>query len=231
MLNRRARWAAGLAVALVAQALLTLQSNAGQGGDERVYFLIRHAEKESAFQGDAEWKNPLSERGIRRAECLARVLRGAGVRTVVTTSIPRVEQTAFWMLVAAASEGRKMGFQSLPREQFQQAASLASSIAQVPAPVLIVGQSDTIRPLAEALGGPSSERMKQQMKAEGSRDDRFLASNSYDWLLVARVGPDGAKSLSAYKYGPDDADNPLDWRSPVSGGEFRPCAALKWPLP
>jgi phosphohistidine phosphatase SixA len=230
MLNRRATWSAGLAVALVTQALLTLQSHAGQAGEERVYFLIRHAEKESAFQGDSEWKNPLSEKGIRRAECLARVLRGAGVQTVVTTKIPRVEQTAFWMLVAAAGEGRKMGFQSLPREQFEQAASLASSIAQLPAPVLIIGQSNTIRPLAEALGGASSDRVKQQMRAEGSRDDRFLASLSYDWLLVARVRPDGAKSLSAYKYGADETDNPAEWRYPASGAEFQPCAAMKWPL-
>jgi phosphohistidine phosphatase SixA len=55
----------------------------------RTVFLVRHAEKASAA-ADA----PLSAEGEKRAECLASMLKDAGIKQIYVTDVTRTQQTA-----------------------------------------------------------------------------------------------------------------------------------------
>jgi phosphohistidine phosphatase SixA len=60
-----------------------------QEGGARTVFLVRHAERASAAPDSL-----LSPAGQKRAECLARTLRDAGIKQIFITDVKRTEQTA-----------------------------------------------------------------------------------------------------------------------------------------
>ena len=69
-------------------ALLLCQMAAAQQ-NVRTIFLVRHAEKASTA-ADA----PLSPEGEKRAECLAGMLKDAGIKQIYVTDVTRTQQTA-----------------------------------------------------------------------------------------------------------------------------------------
>jgi broad specificity phosphatase PhoE len=60
-----------------------------QEGGARTVFLVRHAERASAAPDSL-----LSPAGQKRAECLARTLRDAGIKQIYISDVKRTEQTA-----------------------------------------------------------------------------------------------------------------------------------------
>jgi broad specificity phosphatase PhoE len=108
---------------------------------DRTIFLVRHAEKASQ-EKDAL----LSKEGHKRAECLAHLLRDAGIKAIFVTQVVRTQQTAeplakqlgLTPTVIASSD-----IDGLVEK-------LHSASAEV---VLVVAHSDTLPGIIEKLGG------------------------------------------------------------------------------
>ena len=112
-----------------------------------VVLLVRHAER-APGNGDV----PISETGQARARALAEVGKVAGVQVIITTQFQRTKQTAGPLSEAMGLSMQTVGTQS----------DLAKHIAEVAAAVrqhagktvLVVGHSNTVTAIVNALGGP-----------------------------------------------------------------------------
>ncbi len=197
---------AGVLILLVALAVAAAPA-AGT-----TFVLVRHAEKES---GD----NPgLTEEGRARAAALDRVLADAGVVAVYATEWCRTALTAE---PTAVHLGLEIRVQDNGREGDQLAGCgleggttrLDTGIASVEdlarhllethpsGVVLVVGHSNTVPELVEALGAPS---LCPSLFAEDDRgchipDDG--ANSEYHHLFVVSTGQGAARVLKA-EYGP-----------------------------
>jgi phosphohistidine phosphatase SixA len=69
--------------ALLLSTWVTAQQN------NRTIFLVRHAERATSAAD-----TPLSPAGVKRAECLARMLKDAGIKQIYVTDTKRAQQTA-----------------------------------------------------------------------------------------------------------------------------------------
>ena len=77
-------------IAFVLSFALSMSAVAvAQEGGARTVFLVRHAERASAAPDSL-----LSPAGQKRAECLARTLRDAGIKQIFISDVKRTEQTA-----------------------------------------------------------------------------------------------------------------------------------------
>jgi broad specificity phosphatase PhoE len=68
---------------------LLLVSAWASAQQNRTIFLVRHAERASSAPD-----TPLSPAGVKRAECLARTLKDAGIKKIFVTNTKRAQQTA-----------------------------------------------------------------------------------------------------------------------------------------
>lgn len=71
---------------IVSALLLTPWATAQQ--NSRTIFLVRHAERASAAAD-----SPLSPAGVKRAECLARMLKDSGIKQIYVSDTKRAQQT------------------------------------------------------------------------------------------------------------------------------------------
>jgi phosphohistidine phosphatase SixA len=118
-----------LLIRAIFPALLLCQLAAAQQ-NVRTVFLVRHAEKTSA-QGDV----PLSPEGQKRAECLAGMLKDAGINIYVTDAM-RTQQTA------APAKALKITPKILPAKDSN---ALIKDLVYVGGGnILVVGHSDTV---------------------------------------------------------------------------------------
>ena len=148
----------------------------------RVVVLVRHAEKASDGGEDPE----LTEAGARRAECLARTMRDAGVTHVFATTLQRTRHT-----VAPLAD--TLGLQVEVFEPDDYAAMLAA-LDRLPAGsvAVVAGHSNTLPTLATRLGAPLS----------GLDDDGYLPV--YDRLdIIVRDQPDHGARLQLRYCEPD----------------------------
>lgn len=137
----------------------------------RVIYLVRHAEKET---GDPGERDPvLTEKGRRRAEALARVLRDAKIERVYSTDYQRTRQTA-------APVAERLG---LPVELYdpRDLEGFASTLRTGPASVLVVGHSNTTPELVTQLGGEPGSDIRE--------------SHEYDRLYVLVLRGDETTTL------------------------------------
>lgn len=112
-------------------ALLLCQLAAAQQ-NVRTIFLVRHAEKASTA-ADA----PLSPEGEKRAECLAAMLKDAGIKQVYVTDVTRTQQTA-----APLAKALKIKPTILPAKDPN---ALIKNLAYTGGGnILVVGHSDTV---------------------------------------------------------------------------------------
>jgi len=112
-------------------ALLLCQLAAAQQ-NVRTIFLVRHAEKASTA-ADA----PLSPEGEKRAECLAAMLKDAGIKQVYVTDATRTQQTA-----APLAKALKIKPTILPAKDPN---ALIKNLAYTGGGnILVVGHSDTV---------------------------------------------------------------------------------------
>ena len=167
---RRARGAVacGLRALVVFAALPAL---AAAQSSPTVVIIVRHAEKAAIPADDP----PLTEAGAARATALAAALATADVRAVITTQLVRARETA-----RPTAEAR-----GLPVETVRAGgpvAAHAKAVADVVRKhagqtVLVVGHSNTVTQIIEALGGPKA---------------RDLCDSEYSWLFTVIL--DGASA-------------------------------------
>ena len=120
-----------LLIRAIFPALLLCQLAAAQQ-NVRTVFLVRHAEKTSAA-GDA----PLSPEGEKRADCLAGMLKDAGIKQIYVTDVLRTQQTA-----APLAKALKIKPTILPAKDSN---GLIKNLAYSGGGnVLVVGHSDTV---------------------------------------------------------------------------------------
>jgi|ERR1700720_2732766 broad specificity phosphatase PhoE len=128
---------------------------------QRVVIVVRHAEKVS------ESDERLSEAGRARAARLAALLKDAGVTAIYSTDTERAKDTAQPLAVAAKlpvqvydlGAGKKMDARPF-------IAQLRQHVDDV---VLVVGHSNTVPALLEALGCPGKVSL-----AQGDYDNLFV---------------------------------------------------------
>lgn len=121
-------------------ALLVAAACVSGAQAQRAIFIVRHAEKVDESKDAA-----LSAAGTRRAEALASFLREAGVTAIYTTEFQRTTQTARPLAQALKIEPVSVtlpGIELATRLRRDHADSV----------VLVVGHSNTVPELLEALG-------------------------------------------------------------------------------
>ncbi len=125
--------------ALLALCLLLTATAFSQSSGK--IFVVRHAEKQS----DAD-NSPLSDKGLARAECLAKTLADAHISTAIVTQYARTHQTA--APTANASHARET---SINAKETSKIVNAAKSVAK-DGNVLIVGHSNTVPGILAAFG-------------------------------------------------------------------------------
>lgn len=153
-----------------------------------VVLLVRHAEKASS-----EEDPPLTPAGRQRAEALIPVAQSAGVRAIYTTRLRRTGETAQPLaallgLPLTVLDVIPSGGQAKAVEQARELLTRHRGET-----VLVVGHSNTLPLLVEALAGlpipPISE-------------------SEYDRLIVVVVPPSGPARLIQSRYGAPSAPTP-----------------------
>ncbi|HEU4631910.1 MAG TPA: phosphoglycerate mutase family protein, partial [Gemmatimonadaceae bacterium] len=154
--------------------------------------VVRHAEK-AAVPGDDP---PLSAAGEARARALRDALRGAGVQAAVVTQLQRTRLTAAPL---AAALGLAPEVVPVRGDVTAHARAVAARVLERHAgqTVLVVGHSNTVPAIVEALGGDGV----------GPIDDR-----SYDDLFIVVRQPDGEAHVVHARYG-SPAPAPADDRA------------------
>lgn len=142
--------------------------------------LVRHAEKADDGTDDP----PLTDEGRERARALADVLEDASLDAVLATPYRRTQATA-----APAAERFDVPVSVTPVEGGTEAhaAGVAQAIVEehVGRSVLVVGHSNTIPAIVEAIGG----------------EIPAIADDEYDRLVVMVLLPDGSVRLVEARYG------------------------------
>lgn len=143
--------------------------------------IVRHAEKAESPPDDP----PLTTDGDARAAALSAALRDAAIRAIYSTEFARTRNTA-------EPISRRFGVPVEVLPYPGNAGAFAAQIAErirrdhIGETVLVVGHSNTVPALVEALGAPSI----------GTIED-----HEYDHLLIVLLLPDGRASLVRARYG------------------------------
>lgn len=150
-----------------------------------VVLLVRHAEKASN-----EEDPPLTPAGQQRAEALIQVARNAGVSAIYTTKLRRTRETAQPLadrlgVPITVREVIPGGGQAQAAEQARDI--LTQHRGEV---VLVVGHSNTLPLVAEALAGVPIQP---------------IPDSEYDRLMVVVVPPSGPARLIQSRYGAPSA--------------------------
>jgi phosphohistidine phosphatase SixA len=137
--------------------------------------VVRHAERAS---GGMSTDVPLSAAGHSRAKELARVLKDAGVKTIITTDLQRTGQTA-------APLAERLGIQAtaLPAKDLDGLVKHLKALGPEDV-ALVVGHSNTVPLIVERVGGIAVAP---------------LADSEYDRLFV--VNTTGKPSVLALRFG------------------------------
>lgn len=121
----------------------------GASAQKTTVIIVRHAEKTAEPAGDPL----LSPAGVARAEALLESVRGAGVTHVLTTSLRRT-------VLTAAPTASALGISAAtvnPRSPTHVADVVAAIRERAGGVVLVVGHSNTVPAIVNALGGRAPE--------------------------------------------------------------------------
>lgn len=133
-----------LVLALLAPAALPAQA-------PTVVVVVRHAEKGTTPANDP----PLTDAGAARAKALAGVLASANVQAVITTQFARTKDTA---KPTAEATGAPMEVVAAGGAVAVHAKAVADAARKhAGKTVLVVGHSNTVSQIVEALGGPPAK--------------------------------------------------------------------------
>jgi phosphohistidine phosphatase SixA len=159
----------------------------GKDGKVTTVFLVRHAERAQEPAQDPA----LTEAGVARAEALARLLSGAGVKAVYTSQFARTKQTAeplaklLGVPVSAVALGLKP---DRPREVSEESIRELKGKVEGHAggAVLVVGHTNSVPDLIRELGGDLVPTIDE---------------SKYDDLFVVTVYAPGRAKVVHLKYG------------------------------
>lgn len=155
-------------------ALLLLFGTAAETYAQGTIFLVRHAERADSgtMAGTTMATDPdLSEAGRARAESLAMMLKGAGIKAIYTTEYQRTRQTAAPLAKALGIE-----VTVVPSRDMK---GLVEKLKAAASPVLVVGHSNTVGETIAALG--ISEPVKI---GDADYDNLFIVSPGLKPTLV-----------------------------------------------
>jgi broad specificity phosphatase PhoE len=166
--------------AATALAAFATTGLAAQGTSATTAIVVRHAEKAATPADDPK----LSALGEVRARDLYDAIKDAGVSAVITTQYVRTKQTAQPTVDAL----------SLPTEVVVTTASAAAHARDVAAAVrahaghtvLVVGHSNTVPAIIEALG---------------AKRPAPICDAEYDNLYIVTIAPDGRAGVIRSKFG------------------------------
>lgn len=150
-------------------------------------FLIRHAEKADAPREEP----PLNEKGNQRAQELARMLAGSGVKAIYTSQYLRTKQTgeplAKQLGLTITPIPLQMS-QSNPREVSEQSiAEITNKIYERAGDAaLVIGHSNTIPAVIKKLGGDAVPKIDE---------------SKFDDLFIVTVYGKGKAKVVQMKYG------------------------------
>ena len=165
-------------LALVAALAAGASPIAAQAGQETTVLLVRHAEKAATPADDP----PLTPAGEARARDLWTAIRDAGVSVVITTQFARTRQTA-----QPTASALGISPTVVPATSPTHIQEVVAEVRRHPGKtVLIVGHSNTVPALVEALGA----------KRPGA-----ICDSRYDDLFVVTVASDGKASAVHARYG------------------------------
>lgn len=164
--------------ALLALMVLSTPAIGAQGptGPTTV-ILVRHAEKAAEPAADP----PLTSAGVARADALAEMLKGAGVKAVVSTQFLRTRNT-----VAPIAERLGLATEILDARLAARATAdsiLAKHRGQT---VLVVGHSNTVPAIVAALGAPAQPP---------------ICDGEYDNVYIVTVPATGVATVVRARYG------------------------------
>lgn len=167
-------------VAALAWGAWTAAAGPADGGDALTQIvLVRHAEKAS----DGE-NPPLTERGVRRAALLARMLSEAGVDAIYTTDLERSKQTARPLSKLTGIAPVELSTQTGATAHARALAKILKSPKHRGEVVVCVEHSDTIPTILKGLG------------AEG-----FDESVEYEHMFILLVGDNVPTQILVLRYG------------------------------
>ena len=167
--------------ALPVAALVALMAFGAAGGQARgpiTAILVRHAEKAATPADDP----PLTAVGEARARDLLAAVRDAGVTAIITTQLTRTRATAqptaaaFGIVPEVVSAGSSTHAQDV-------AAAIRKHVGQT---VLVVGHSNTVPAIIEALGG---------------KRPPAICDPVYDSLFIVTIAADGKVGVVHARYG------------------------------
>ena len=175
-----------LAYARFFGALLLLGIGTAVTAQPSTVIIVRHAEKTATPGPDPA----LNEAGVERARALAVAIDGARVGSVITTQFKRTRETAAPLVAARGLEPVTV---PATRDMAAHIKAVADVVRAQPAgeTVLVVGHSNTVPAIINALGGPDMAEL-----CESDYDNLFILqfdSGTSPRLIRARFGePDGA---------------------------------------
>lgn len=141
-------------LALLIAAVLSQPSFAQDEFKPKTVFLLRHAEK-----GDEPRDNPpLKPEGVARSQELARIVAGAGIKTIITSTFTRTKQTAEPLANKLGITATPIKLElnpSNPRQIAEESTlEVVTKILEKPGEnVLVVGHSNSIPDVIRMLGG------------------------------------------------------------------------------
>jgi broad specificity phosphatase PhoE len=146
-----------------------------QGQGVRTFYIVRHADKISE-DTDA----PLSEAGLRRAECLASTLADSHIDKIYVSDLQRTGQTA-------APLANKLHLKPVAVPLSNPDELIAALRSEKAMNVLVVWHGTTLPSVLRALGGP---------------DVPPIANMEYDrfYILTVDTGKDSATRFTALRY-------------------------------
>ena len=128
---------------------------AAQDATRSVIYLTRHASTVEDGSRDPE----LCPMGWYSARALANLLEPVGIRTILTSSLIRTQQTARPLSVRTETP---ITVVEVAGDVHHHAAEVARRAAGADGPVLVVGHSNTVPAIIRALGGPIIDDLKHE---------------------------------------------------------------------
>ena len=153
----------------------------------KTVFLIRHAEKEDEPRQDP----PLKKEGVARAQELARLLRGTGIKAIYTSQFARTKLTAEPVASKLGLTATAISLKSNPANPRQIAEESTTEVVnkimeRAGENVLVVGHSNSIPDVIKMLGGDVVPTI----------DER-----KFDDLFIVTVYAKGKAKVTHMKYG------------------------------
>lgn len=150
---------------------------------ETIVYLVRHAEKSTENPSNPD----LSAKGYVRADSLASQLKEAGINIIITTHLKRTIETA---LPLARQRGITPEIVAITGSTADHVDSVAAVVRRhMGSRILVVGHSNTVGKIAEALGAPHIGD---------------LCDNEYSDLIILSIHRASPVGYLMDSYGPSD---------------------------